>query len=174
MRKVKDIMTKDVPRVESSATVLAAAETMNRTKSTGVAVINEDGNVVGLITARRLLWDFFPLNKRPADVKVSQVMGPFYRVGPNTSVREAVGKLLAYNISRLGVFENEEFLGWVSVTDMTRELGKRRLVVALRAHEEAKNPEFLCPKCKRAFMEKVTNDEGDVLRWECSNCKYAL
>ena len=173
MARVKDIMTTKVPRVKSSATVLEAAETMNRAMSTGAAVY-EDGKVVGLVTARRLLWDFFALNKKPEDVKVSQVMGPFYRISPNASAREAARTILAHNVSRLGVFENEKFLGWVSLTDLTRELGKRRLIVALRSHEEPENPEFLCPKCRRAFLEKVTNDEGAILRWECPKCKYAL
>jgi CBS domain-containing protein len=174
MARVKDIMTTNVPRVKSSASVLVAAEAMNRAKSTGVAVVGEDGKVVGLLTARRLLWDFFALNKKPEEVKVSQVMGPFYRISPNTSAREAARKILAHNVSRIGVFENEEFLGWVSLDDLTRELGKRRLIKALRSREEPENPEVLCPECRRAFMNKVTNDEGDILRWECSNCKYAL
>jgi signal-transduction protein with cAMP-binding, CBS, and nucleotidyltransferase domain/ribosomal protein S27AE len=167
-------MTTDVPRVKSSASVLSAAEAMNRAKSTGVAVVDEDDKVVGLLTARRLLWDFFALNKKPEDVKVSQVMGPFFRIGPNASAREAARKILAHSITRLGVFEDEKFLGWVSLTDLTRELGKRRLIVALRSREEPENPEFLCPKCRRAFMEKVTNNEGDILRWACPNCGYAL
>jgi CBS domain-containing protein len=46
-------MTTNVPRVKASATVLEAAETMNRAKSTGVAVY-EDSKVVGLLTARLL------------------------------------------------------------------------------------------------------------------------
>lgn len=174
MARVKDIMTTNVPRVKSSASVLVAAETMNRAKSTGIAVVDEDDKVVGLLTARRLLWDFFDLNKKPEDVKVSQVMGPFYRISPNTSRREAARKILTHNVSRLGVFENEEFLGWVSLDDLTRELGKRRLIKALKSREEPENPEILCPDCRRAFMEQVTNDEGDILRWVCSNCKYAL
>lgn len=56
----------------------------------------------------------------------------------------------------------------------TRQLGKRRLIKALKSREEPESPEILCPECRRAFLEKVTNDEGDILRWVCSNCKYAL
>lgn len=147
---------------------------MNRAKSTGVAVVDENDKVVGLLTAGRLLWDFFALNRKPEDVKVSQVMGPFYRISPNTSTRKAARKILAHNISRLGVFENGKFLGWVSLDDLTRELGMRRLIAALRSREEPENPEIICPKCRRALMETATNDEGDILRWVCSNCKYAL
>jgi CBS domain-containing protein/predicted RNA-binding Zn-ribbon protein involved in translation (DUF1610 family) len=171
---VKDIMTTDVPRVKDSATVFDASETMNRTRSTGVAVVNEDNKVVGLITERRLLTDFLPLNKSPGDVKVSQVMGPFYRISPDASTREAARKVLANDITRLGVFDGDKFLGWVSLSDLTREFGKRRLVKLLRLHEEPEEPEFLCPNCRDAFMKKVTNDEGEVLRWTCPNCKYSL
>ena len=173
MARVKDVMSTNIPRVNASATVLEATETMNKAKSTGVVVI-EDGKVVGLLTARRLLWDFFAMNKKPEEVKVSQVMGPFYRISPNASAKEAARILLKQNLSRLGVFEDEKFLGWVSLTDLTRELGKRRVIDALRSHEESESPEFLCPKCRRAYMEKIMSREGAILRWECPKCKYAV
>ncbi len=110
MAKVKDHMTTDVPHVKSSDTVPVVAETMNRVGSSGVAVYEED-KVVGLITARRLVFEFITLNKRPEEVKVSQVMGPFFRISPNASTKEPARKINAHNITRLGVFENEKFLG---------------------------------------------------------------
>jgi CBS domain-containing protein len=72
--------------------VLEAAETMNRAGSSGVAVVNKDGKVVGLVTERRLLREFFALNKKPEEVNVSQVMGPFYRISPNASTKKAPGR----------------------------------------------------------------------------------
>jgi signal-transduction protein with cAMP-binding, CBS, and nucleotidyltransferase domain len=167
-------MTKDVPRVRRSATVLEAAETMNRANSTGVAVLDEKDNVVGIITALRLLREFFALNKRPEDVKAGQVMGPFYRISPNASTKEAARKILADGITRLGVFDGDEFLGWISVTDLMREFGKRRLTKVLRTRDDPEDQEFLCPNCHGAFMEKVTNGEGEILRWRCPNCDYFL
>jgi len=174
LKRVKEIMTTNVPHVNSSATVLEAAVAMNRGGWSGIAVVDEDEKVVGLLTARRLLREFFALNKKPDEVKVSQVMGPFYRTSPDVSAREAARKILAYRVSRLGVFEGEEFLGWISLTDLTRELGKRRLIRVLMSHEEPENQEFLCSNCRGAFMEKITNDDGDILRWQCPKCKYAL
>jgi len=173
LAKVKDYMTTDVPRVKSSDTVLVVAETMNRAKSSGVAVYEGD-RVVGLITARRLAFEFITLNKKPEDVKASQVMGPFFQISPNASTKEAARKIIAHNITRLGVFDNKKFLGWISLADLTRELGKKRLIGVVRSHESPENPEFLCPNCRRAFMEKVTNNEGEILRWTCPNCKYSL
>jgi tRNA nucleotidyltransferase (CCA-adding enzyme) len=174
LARVKDIMMTDVPRVRGSATVLEAAETMNRAGSSGVAVVNKDGKVVGLVTERRLLREFFALNKKPEEVNVSQVMGPFYRISPNASTKKAAREILEYNITRLGVFEDEEFLGWVSLTDLTREFSRRRLIEVLRKREEAEDPELLCPNCRGAFMKKVTNDDGKVLRWVCPKCQYVL
>jgi CBS domain-containing protein/ribosomal protein S27AE len=174
LARVKDVMTTNVPRVKSSATVLESAETMNRANSTGVAVVNEDDQVVGLITALRLLREFFALNKKPEDVKASQVMAPFYRISPNASTKEAARKILAHSVTRLGVFEDDEFVGWVSLTDLTREFSRRRLIDALTSHGESEDTEFLCPNCRGAFLSKVTDDDGEIHRWACPNCRYSL
>lgn len=174
MARVKDIMTTNVPRVGGSATVLEATEAMNRANSTGVVVVDKDDRVVGLITALRLVREFYALNKKPEEVKASQVMGPFYRIAPNASTKEAARKILANNITRLGVFEDDEFLGWVSLTDLTREFGRRRLIDALRSHDETEDAEFLCPNCRGAFLGKEANADGEIQRWVCPNCGYAL
>jgi CBS domain-containing protein/predicted RNA-binding Zn-ribbon protein involved in translation (DUF1610 family) len=174
LARVKDVMTTDVPRVKGSATVLEAAETMNEANSTGVAVVDEKDQVVGIITAPRLLREFFALNKRPEDVKACQVMGPFYRISPDASTKEAARKILANNISRLGVFEGDKFHGWVTLSDLTRDFTRSRLAKVLKLHEEPGDQEFLCPNCRDAFMEKITNSKGEILNWQCPNCKYIL
>ena len=115
LARVKDVMTTNVSSVKASDTVLDAVETMNRDMSSGVAVFDEHGKAVGVITERRLLRDFLPLNKRPGEVKVSQVMGPFYRISPDASTKEAAERIVESNITRLGVFEGEKFLGWVTL-----------------------------------------------------------
>jgi CBS domain-containing protein len=174
MARVKDIMTTDVPRVKGSATVLEAADAINRANSTGVAVVNGEDRVVGLITALRLLREFFALNRKPDEVKASQVMGPFYRISPNASTKEAARKILANNITRLGVFEEDEFLGWVSLTDLTREFSRKRLIGALRSRGAPEDTELLCPNCRDAFLVKVANEDGEIQRWVCPNCQYSL
>ena len=174
MARVKDVMTTDVPRVKGSSTVLEAADAMNQANSTGVAVVDEKDQDVGIITALRLLREFFALNKRPEEVKACQVMGPFYRISPTASTKEAARKILANNISRLGVFEGDTFLGWVTLSDLTRDFTKSRLAKVLKLREEPGDQEFLCPNCRDAFMERITNSKGEILNWQCPNCKYIL
>jgi signal-transduction protein with cAMP-binding, CBS, and nucleotidyltransferase domain len=147
---------------------------MNRANSTGVVVVDRDNRVVGIITALRLLRDFFPMNKRSEEVKASQLMAPFYRIGPSPSTKEAARNMLAHNITRLGMFEDGEFLGWVSLTDLTREFSRRRLVDALRSNEEPEDTDFLCPNCRDAFLEAETNADGEIQLWVCPKCGNAL
>jgi signal-transduction protein with cAMP-binding, CBS, and nucleotidyltransferase domain len=77
------------------------------------------------MTALRPLREFFALNKRPEDLKASRIAVPSYRIAPNAPTKEAARKILANNITRLGVFGDEKPLDWASLTDLTREFSRR-------------------------------------------------
>ncbi|HVH15323.1 MAG TPA: CBS domain-containing protein [Candidatus Angelobacter sp.] len=173
MAKVRKVMSTDVPRVKSSDTILQAATVMNREKSSGATVV-EGEKFVGLITERALLWKFVPLNKRPDEVTVGEMLVPFFRIGPDESTKTAAKIMVENRITRLGVFEEERFLGWVTLSDLAREFSKPRLLKALMARDEPEEKQVLCPNCRKAFLEKITNAEGVILRWECPNCHYSL
>ena len=173
MARVKDVMTTGVPGVSSQTTVLEAARIMNKNKSSGVVVFDGE-KVVGLVTDRRLLTDFLPLNKRPEEVRVGEIASPFYRIGPDEDTKKAAKEIVDRGISRLGVFEGERFLGWVTAIDLSRHFSRKNLVDRLRSHDETEPFECLCPHCRSAFMEKITDPEGQVLRWQCPKCAYAL
>ena len=166
-------MTTDVPKITSRATVLEAANLMNRNRSSG-AVVFDGKRVLGLVSDRRLLTDFLPLNKRPDEVRVGDVAVPFYRIGPDEDARKAAKEIIERRITRLGVFEGERFLGWVTVTDLSRFLSKKNLLDKLRSHSETEPSEILCPHCRSGFMEKVRSSEGQVLRWQCPTCRNIL
>ena len=168
MAKVRKVMSTNVPRVKSSDTILEAATVMNREKTSGAAVV-EGEKVVGLITERALLWKFVPLNKRPDEVTVGEMLVPFFRIGPDESTKAAAKIVVDNRITRLGVFEGEFFLGWVTLTDLAREFSKPHLLKALTARDEPEDKQVLCPNCRKAFLEKITNSEAVILRWECPN-----
>ena len=173
MVKVRDVMSTGVPQVDYSATVSEACKIMNEEKFSGAIVLHND-KAVGMLTDRALLRRFVALNKKPDEVKVGDVMAPLLKVDAKASTKEAAKRIVENNITRLGVFEGDKFLGWVTLTDLTREFGKTNLIEMLRSHDQPQKPEFLCPNCRKAFMEKVVGDEGDILRWRCPNCKYSL
>jgi CBS domain-containing protein len=173
LAKVRKVMSTNIPRVKSSDTILEAANVMNREKTSGAAVV-EGEKVVGLITERALLWKFVPLNKRPDEVTVGEMLVPFFRIGPDESTKNAAKMMVTNRITRLGVFEGEKLLGLVTLTDLAREVSRPHLLRALTASDEPEQKQVLCPNCRKALLEKVTNTEGVILRWECPNCHYAL
>lgn len=169
-------MTTNVPKVSSHTTVLEAVVIMNKNGSSGVVVFDGE-NVVGILTDRRLLTSFFQLNRKPEEVKVSEVMGPLYRIEPDATTKEAAKKIVDHRITRLGVFnDDKKFLGWISLADLARHFSSKRnlLLDRLRSHNEPETSEFLCPNCRSAFMDKITDHDGHVLRWQCPKCDYTL
>lgn len=173
MAKVKDVMTVNVPRVDSSATVLEAVRVMNRASSSGVIVFDGD-KAVGIVTDRRLQREFIERNEKPENVKISEVMGPFYKIDPEASLKEAARRILQYNITRLGVFDQDKFLGWITLSDLAKQFSKKSLLEIVRKSNDPHPSQFLCPNCHKAFMDIIDNSQGVILRWQCPRCKYFL
>lgn len=65
---------------------------MNSERSSGV-VVSQGGKVRGMFTDRALLRNFVPLNKRPDEVKVSDVLVPLLRIDPEASMKQATKKI---------------------------------------------------------------------------------
>jgi CBS domain-containing protein len=76
-------------------------------------VFNGD-KVVGMLTDRRILRKFIPFNKKPEEVTVRDVMSPLFKIQPDASAKEVRRRLVEAGITRLGVFEGDKFLGWVT------------------------------------------------------------
>src|SRR5712692_6743822 len=125
-------MQTDIERVDASTSVLEASKKMNDRGSSGVVVFNGD-KAVGMITDRRILRRFVPLNRKPEEVTVKEVMSPFFKIDADASTKEAKRRLLEGGVTRLGVFESDKFLGWVTLADLDGRslLGKKPLLSAI-------------------------------------------
>jgi CBS domain-containing protein len=167
-------MQTNVDRVNASTTVLEASKLMNETGSSGVVVFNGD-KAIGMLTDRRLLRRFVPLNMKAEEVTVKEVMSPFFKIDAEASTKEAKRRLLEAGATRLGVFEGEKFLGWVMLADLDGRslLGRKPLLSAILHDDKAEPMEVLCPNCRSGFMEKIER-KGEVVRYQCPNCKYSL
>jgi predicted transcriptional regulator len=163
-----------IERVNLSTTVLEASKIMNDSGTSGLVVFNGE-KAVGMITDRRLLRRFVPLNKKPQDVTVKEVMSPFFKIHADASTKEAKKRLLDGGITRLGVFEGDKFLGWVTLADLEGGslLGRKRLLNAFLSNDASEPVEVLCPNCRSGFMEKIET-KGEVIKYECPNCRYSL
>ena len=176
LARVKDVMTPDddIPRVTAEKTVLEAARVMNERGTSAVAVVNEDGKVVGFFGERTLLTEFVKLNAKPDEVRVGKIVHILPRIRPNATTKEAAKVLVDSGATRLAVYDADRFLGWVTLTDLSREFSRESLLDRLRSRDVPEEEEVRCPNCNKAFMEKVTDKDGMIVRWQCPNCKYAL
>ena len=116
---VKDIMSKSLITVDSSATVNEAAKIMEKSK-VGSVVITEKNIPIGIMTDR----DFaitIAAHAYPIHTKVKQVMSsPLVHISPNEEVWVAADLMYSRKIRRLPVLDEDELLGIVSATDFVK------------------------------------------------------
>jgi len=167
-------MQTNVERVNASTSVLEASKIMNDTGSSGVVVFNGD-KAVGMLTDRRILRKFIPYNRKPDEVTVKEVMSPLFKIRPDASAKEAKRRLVEAGITRLGVFDGDKFLGWVTLADLdgSSRFGGKPLLNAFFRDAPAEPMEVLCPNCRSGFMEKIET-KGEVIKYQCPNCGYSL
>ena len=171
MPKVKNSVTKDVPQIDYSATVLDACKMMNERNSTGVAVFRDE-KPVGMFTERSLLRKFVLLNKKPEEVQVSRVMVPLLYIDPDTQTKKAAKTMVDNGLTRLGVRKNSEFLGWITLTDVARQSTRGGLLRALEQHSRLEE-DILCPSCRGGYLRSVSDESGRILMWRCEKSDYS-
>jgi CBS domain-containing protein len=176
LARVKEIITPeaDIPKVTNETTVLEAANLMNERGTSAVAVVDGKKRVVGFFGERTLLTEFVKLNKKPDQVIVGRIMHILPRIEPDATTKEAAKALVDSGATRLAVYKGDTFLGWVTLTDLSRNFSREGLLDRLRSHNAPEVAQVRCPNCNKAFMEEVRSSKGMILRWQCPNCKYAL
>ncbi len=128
--KVGDLMTKDLVTVKFSEPVLKLTQRMNEKEISGVAVVDNIGEVMGVISA----LDIFKLFKEESIITMKKliaedIMTPFVmEVYPEDSLEDAATKMLEHNIHRLIVtspLSKKKAVGIITSTDLLREMSKK-------------------------------------------------
>ncbi len=128
--KVGDLMTKDLVTVKFSEPVLKLTKIMNEKEISGVVVVDNIGEVMGIISA----LDIFKLFKEESPMSMGNliaedIMTPFVmEVYPEDSLEEAATKMLEHNIHRLIVtspLSKKKAVGIITSTDLLREMSKK-------------------------------------------------
>jgi CBS domain-containing protein len=115
---VRDVMT-PLPRVlDTSASVMDAAEIM-RDSDIGDVVVLEDRHLYGILTDRDIVVRVLAEGSDPATVRVGQVCSrELTTIPPTASVGDAVRLIREKAIRRLPVVEEGEVVGIVSMGDI--------------------------------------------------------
>ena len=119
--KVRDIMTSKVESIEPTAVLRKAARKMSELNIGSMAVVDDDGNLLGIITDRDISVYAIAMGRNPQDTEVQKVMTRDVATClADQDISDAASIMQQRHIRRLAVMENNSLSGFLSVDDLAR------------------------------------------------------
>ena len=118
-RKVKDVMVADVLTIESSASLLEAAEQM-RDANIGMLPVMEDGVLRGIVTDRDMVVRGMSRDVRASEARVAEYLSePPRYAEPDWTVEEAMAEMAQQHVGRLPVVDDDgQIIGVVTLSSL--------------------------------------------------------
>lgn len=123
---VKDYMAKDLVTFSPETNVLSAIRTLLKHKISGAPVVDDNNQVVGMISEKDCLQTFLGSSYyNEMGELVSEIMtSPVITVDANASIVEVAEKFLKNNYRRFPVLEQGELIGQISRRDILKAIKK--------------------------------------------------
>ncbi len=119
--KVRDIMTKDVIRIDAGENVEVAARTLAQHNIGILPVCDGNGKVCGLVTDRDIVTRCLASGRDPANTAIRDVMtGQVTSVQPDMEAGVAAHLMGRKQVRRLPVMEDGKLCGMLSLGDLTK------------------------------------------------------
>ncbi|WP_080811217.1 CBS domain-containing protein [Halomicronema hongdechloris] len=116
----RELMSSPVRTIRPQTTIAEAQRILLRYGHSGLSVVNNDDELVGIISRRDL---DLALHHGFSHAPVKGYMTTNLKtIGPNTSLPEIEALMVTYDIGRLPVLEQRQLLGVVTRTDVLRQL----------------------------------------------------
>jgi CBS domain-containing protein len=119
--KIHELLSESLETLPPEASIVEAAQKMDQC-DIGALAISEDGKVAGLITDRDITVNVIAKGLDPLQLLVKDVMSsPVVYVSADAEIEEAREKMLANNVGRIVVLDEErKLLGVASLRDLER------------------------------------------------------
>jgi len=131
---VSKYVSKDFVEVRMTDSVADAAKAMQKA-GTGEAIVILDGEPIGIVTERDVLYKVVATGRDPSKTQVSGIMSsPVEGIGADSTVGEAIAKMSKLGIRRLVVTKGRKLEGLVT---------QKRIV---SGQENVELPELVNPK----------------------------
>jgi CBS domain-containing protein len=118
MQTAKDVMTTRVVTIKPSAKVYELTKLLSDHKISGVPVVDDDGQVVGIATEADLLA--IKRGNTVGDIMTKEVIS----VTEDTPIQEIAAVLSAKRIKRVPVVKGGQLVGIVSRADLVAAIAK--------------------------------------------------
>jgi CBS domain-containing protein len=124
LKKVKELMTKDVVTINKEKTIVEAAKIIGD-KGVGSLVITDNGNIVGVLTERDIITKCVAKGCEPSKTKVSEIMSsPVVAIDPEADIIDAAKLMVSKMIRRLPVLEGGKLVGVITTYDLVKNVSK--------------------------------------------------
>jgi len=147
---VTKFMSSDFVQLEAEATVEEAARAMMEGGTTE-AVVTSGGKATGIFTERDILYKVVATGKRPASVKVREIMSsPIQTIEETATAGDAIAKMSKLGVRRLGVTKLGRVVALVT----------QKSVVSNKLEDQVVLPELIvpekvvCPYCGSTLDDK--------------------
>ena len=120
--QVQEIMTKNIIAISSDESVLDACKKYSVHK-VGSLVVMDNDIIVGIVTERDIIENMVLVNGNPKTTKVRDIMTPRIKtIHALDSLEKAAEIMKEHNIKKLPVILNNEIVGIITETDMSRTI----------------------------------------------------
>lgn len=122
MTTAREIMSNKIVTIESNVSAAEIAKIMDKNKVSSI-IITKDQIPIGIVTERDLVSKIVAQNKKPSEVKTSDITtSPLIVVSPLTPTDEVAEKMVDKKIRRVVVMDLDQPLGIITVTDFIKHL----------------------------------------------------
>ena len=151
---VQELMTKNVIKINSNESVLEACKVYCKHK-VGSLVVMDNNIIVGILTERDVIESIILVNGDPKTTKVRDIMSPNIKtVHALAPVEKAADIMKENNIKKLPVVLNNEIVGIITETDLSR---------TIHAYSQAIEELSHFYEDSREKIEKILDDWGNIL-----------
>ncbi|MFQ5941398.1 MAG: cyclic nucleotide-binding/CBS domain-containing protein [Nitrososphaerales archaeon] len=125
VEKVKEVMRKDVAKIEANKTVLDAARLITE-KRVGCVIITSGIRSIGIVTERDLVSRVLAEPFDPSKVLVKDIATtPLFWISPEQTIKEAAELMVKYRIRRLPVIEKDALVGIITANDLASTIADK-------------------------------------------------
>ncbi len=171
---VREAMSSPVVAISEGRNVVDAAKVMSEHRIGSIVVNDDEGQPVGIVTERDLVFRVIAEDRVPREIKVGEVMSsPLRMVDPETSLEEAMKMMDRLNIRRLGVTYKGRLEGVITDKDILRVTPALIEIVRERSRihggDSPAGPSLVgyCDRCGM-YATNLRNVDGEFL---CEDCR---
>ena len=130
--KVEDVMTTDVMTCRDTDMLVDCATMMKELNVGAIPIVDEDNNLVGIITDRDITIRAVTRGIDLYNAQVGDFMTPSpITVEPETNVEDAAEMMADNQIRRLPVVKNGRIVGIVSLGDLAVDVGEADMLAEI-------------------------------------------